>query len=60
MIRVNSQQEAIDWVSRAPMYGNCVIEIRQLFEMEEFPEDVRKAAGDTPARLKEALQHRAG
>jgi hypothetical protein len=37
------------------MYANAVIEIRRVFEMEEFPEDVRTAAGDTPARLKEAL-----
>jgi len=55
MIRVNSQQEAVDWASRAPMHGSGVIEIRQLFEMEEFPEDVQAAAGDVPARLKEAL-----
>jgi hypothetical protein len=41
------------------MYNKTVVEIRQVFEMEEFPEDVRKAAGDTPARLKEALKPRA-
>jgi len=56
MIRVNSQDEAIDWMMRCPMHGNGVVEIRQVFEMEEFPADVRAAAGDTPARLKEALQ----
>ena len=37
------------------MHGSGVIEIRQLFEMEEFPEEVREAAGETPKRLKEAL-----
>lgn len=57
MIRVKSLEEAIAWMKRCPMYGDCVVEIRQLFEMEEFPEDVRAAAGDTPARLKEALGH---
>jgi hypothetical protein len=56
MIRVNSQDEAIDWMKRCPMHGNGVVEIRQVFEMEEFPADVRAAAGDTPARLKAALQ----
>jgi hypothetical protein len=60
MIRVNSQDEAVDWMMRCPMHGNGVIEIRQVFEMEEFPAEVRAAAGDTPARLKEALQNRAG
>lgn len=59
MIRVNSLDEATEWMKRCPMHGNCVIEIRQLFEMEEFPAaEVRGAAGDTPARLKEALQRR--
>lgn len=57
MIRVGSRDEAIDWMKRCPMHGKAVIEIRQVFEMEEFPEDVRAAAGDTPARLKEALGH---
>jgi hypothetical protein len=28
--------------------------VRQVFEMEEFPEDVRAAAGDFPQRMKEA------
>ena len=58
MIRVGSQDEAIDWMKRCPMYNKTVVEIRQVFEMEEFPDDVQKAAGDTPARLKEALQPR--
>jgi hypothetical protein len=56
MIRVNSQDEAIEWMKRCPMHGNGVVEIRQVFEMEEFPADVRAAAGDTPARLKAALE----
>jgi len=56
MIEVASQDEAIDWVRRVPIFGKGTIEIRQVFEMADFPEDVRKAAGDTPARLKAALQ----
>jgi hypothetical protein len=52
MIRVNSQQEAIDWARRCPVSHDAVIEIRQVFEMEEFPEDVRAAAGDFPERMK--------
>lgn len=55
IIRVNSLDDAIGWMKRCPIHGKAVVEIRQLFEMEEFPEDVRAAAGDTPARLKEAL-----
>lgn len=56
MIRVGSQQEAIDWASRCPVSHDAVIEIRQVFEMEEFPEDVQKAAGDFPERMR-AAQH---
>jgi len=39
MIQVNSRQEAIDWVQRWPTSdgdGNVEIEIRQLFEAEDF------------------------
>jgi hypothetical protein len=54
MINVRSQQEAIDWARRCPVSHDAVIEIRQVFEMAEFPEDVQKAAGDFPERMKEA------
>ena len=53
MIRVGSQQEAIDWARRCPVSHDAVIVIRQVFEMEEFPEDVRAAAGDFPERMKQ-------
>jgi len=45
MIQVKSRQEAIDWAKRCPAGPNEVIEIRQVQEMSEFPEDVQKAAG---------------
>jgi hypothetical protein len=54
MIRVNSQDEAIDWARRCPVAHDAVIEIRQVFEMEEFPADVQKAAGDLPERMRQA------
>ena len=44
MINVKSKEEAIAWARRAPMPGNETIEIRQVQEMEDFPEDVKKAA----------------
>jgi hypothetical protein len=44
MIQVNSRREAIEWASRCPALDNEVIEIRQVFEMTDFPPDVRKAA----------------
>jgi len=44
MIKVKSKQEAIDWAKRCPAGPNETIEIRQVQEMEDFPEDVQKAA----------------
>ena len=44
IIQVRSREEAIEWAKRAPMSDNEVIEVRQIHEMSDFPEDVRKAA----------------
>jgi predicted lactoylglutathione lyase len=44
MIRVNSKEEAVEWAKRCPGSSNEMIEIRQVQEMEDFPEDVQKAA----------------
>jgi hypothetical protein len=48
MIQVNSKQEAIDWAKRVPARSGDVIEVRQVFDMSDFPPEVRKAA-DSPA-----------
>jgi hypothetical protein len=44
MIRVHSKEEAVEWASRCPASGNEIIEVRQVQEMEEFPQDVQEAA----------------
>lgn len=44
MIQTNSKQEAIDWVRRCPAQEGDVIELRQVFDVSDFPPDVRKAA----------------
>ena len=44
MIDVASRDEAIAWASKCPAGPNEVIEIRQVQEMSDFPEDVREAA----------------
>ena len=48
MIQVKSKAEAIEWASRCPASDNEVIEIRQVQEMSDFPEDVQKAAAGFP------------
>src|SRR5467141_1983551 len=44
MIQVKSRQEALEWASRCPALDNEIIEVRQVFEMSDFPPDVQKAA----------------
>lgn len=44
IIQARSREEAIEWAKRAPMSNNEVIEVRQVFEMGDFPKDVQKAA----------------
>lgn len=41
MIQVSSREEAIAWASRCPAADNEVIEIRQVQEMEDFPDSVQ-------------------
>jgi hypothetical protein len=44
IIQVRSREEAIEWAKRAPISDNEMIEVRQIHEMSDFPEEVRKAA----------------
>ena len=44
IIQVRSREEAIEWAKRAPMSNNEIIEVRQIHEMSDFPEDIQKAA----------------
>jgi hypothetical protein len=44
MIQVKSKSEAVEWAKRCPASDNEIIEIRQVQEMEDFPQDVREAA----------------
>jgi hypothetical protein len=47
MIEAKSKEEAVGWAMRCPASNGDVIEIRQVFEITDFPQDVRKAA-DSP------------
>lgn len=44
MIDVGSREEAVAWASRCPLAPGDTIEIRQVFEMADFPPEVQKAA----------------
>lgn len=43
MIQVDSIEAAIEWAKRCPGSENEVIEIRQVQEFDDFPQDVQKA-----------------
>jgi hypothetical protein len=45
LIQVRSKEEALEWASRCPG-ENCRIEVRRVFEMEDFPQDVQEAAAE--------------
>lgn len=44
MIDVASKDEAIEWATRCPGGEHEVIEVRQVFEMADFPPEVQEAA----------------
>ena len=48
MIEVGSKQEAIEWASRCPAADGDVIEVRQVFEMADFPPEVQAALAAAP------------
>ncbi len=43
-IDVKSKEEAVEWASRCPMDDGDMIEVRRVYEMSDFPEDVQAAA----------------
>jgi hypothetical protein len=60
MIQVGSREEAIAWATRCPASENEVIEVRQVQEMEDFPEDVQEAAAGFAEMQEQAGQRRRG
>lgn len=50
MIQAKSKEEAVNWAKRCPASDGDVIEIRQVFEMSDFPPDVQKAADNPTVR----------
>jgi hypothetical protein len=53
IIKVNSKEEAVEWAKRVPD-SEAVIVLRQIFDMEDYPQEVRDAA-DSPV-LREHLE----
>ena len=50
MIEAKSRDEAVEWARRCPAADGDVIEVRQVFEVSEFPQEARKAADNPTVR----------
>jgi hypothetical protein len=44
LIQAKSKQEAVEWASRCPAAEGDVIEVRQVYEMSDYPAEVQAAA----------------
>jgi hypothetical protein len=55
IIDAASRDEAIDWARRVPANDGDQVEVRQIFELEDYPEDVQDVAQlsqEPPAQTK--------
>ena len=48
LIQASSKDEAIEWAKRCPASSNEVIEVRQVQEFSDFPDDIQMAAAGFP------------
>jgi hypothetical protein len=53
LLQVKSKEEAIAWISRAPFHNGEEVEIRQLFEAEDFGDAATPELRAAEARLRE-------
>ena len=56
MIDMKSKEEAVEWAKRVPAQEGDMIEIRQVFEVSDFPPEVQKAANSP--RVKAQVEKR--
>jgi hypothetical protein len=52
LIQAKSRDEAIEWMKRAPFDGGAEIEIRQVFDAEDFGEALTPELREQEARLR--------
>jgi hypothetical protein len=56
LIQAASREEAIEWVKRAPFGGGIEIEIRQVFETEDFGPELTPELREREERLRSQLE----
>ena len=56
IIQAKDREEAVEWAKRVPLDGDSFVEVRQIFELSEFSEDLQEAAqlstGEPPHQTK--------
>ncbi|MCU1265758.1 MAG: dehydrogenase [Acidobacteria bacterium] len=57
--QVKSMDEAIDWIKRAPFGGGTEIELRPVFEMEDFGAEFTPELREQETRLREQMEEQA-
>ena len=56
--KVNSKEEAIEWLKRAPFDGGTEVEIRQVFEAEDFGPALTPEVREQEERMRAQLDQR--
>src|SRR3954447_4527697 len=44
IIQAKDREEALEWAKRVPLEGESFVEVRQIFELSEFSEEIQEAA----------------
>jgi len=55
LIQVESKEEALEWAKRCPAADDEMIELRQVLEMSDFPEEIVEATKDSAAVVSAGL-----
>jgi len=55
--RVKSREEAIEWLKRAPFGGGTEVEIRQVFEADDFGAEFTPELREQEERLREQIEN---
>jgi hypothetical protein len=54
--QVRSMEEAVEWLKRAPFDGGTEIEIRQVFEFEDFGAEFTPECREQEARIRQQIE----
>lgn len=60
ILQVKSRDEALEWVKRAPFDGGTEIEVRRVFEAEDFGDAVPESVRESEERMRETIERQHG